>query len=600
MSAYVDVAPRRAAGPAPARHRTEPPRRPRRRRWVVPLVLLVVVLVWAGWLAVDAAKARRAMAGVAELVAVVRADVVAGDDAAVRDGVAEAQELADEAVAATRGPHWAAASVLPWVGPNVRAVRTAADVVDDLTAVLPELPDVAAAVDHSRLAPVDGRVDLAPLVAAAPRLATVEGEVRGAQDRLAAAASSDLWPVVARPLDRLRLAVDDVAMLTATASRVTRLAPPMLGADGPRRYLVLVQDSAQPRATGGAVRAVVVVRAEDGAVTVESAAPAPAEPGMLEGTGPAVEPTPAEVALFGDGRGGSVRDATFTPDFPRAAGRVAALWSPSEEALVDGVLAVDAGALARVLEVTGAVSLGDGTQVSATGAESWFATGGGAPDAAAADQRVAEAAAAVVGAVARGGWEPGLMVHALAAAARDGRLLLWSAHDDEQALLAGTVLAGELRGEAGRSPVVGVFLDVPEPSSLAQHLAVHVLAATTQCRPDGAREVLLDLSLSLDAPLAVTGQPAIAGVDPAAPDELQVGVVVSGPTGGRVEGVDVESLSDVVVAVQGDLPLVGAVARLDGGDPLTARYRVTIPGQEGPLVVRATPGVSVEVPARSC
>ena len=45
----------------------------------------------------------------------------------------------------------------------------------------------------------------------------------------------------------------------------------------------------------------------------------------------------------------------------------------------------------------------------------------------------------------------------LAAAAREGRLLLWSAHQGEAHLLEGTVLDGGLRGVNGSRPVVGVF-----------------------------------------------------------------------------------------------------------------------------------------------
>ncbi len=42
-----------------------------------------------------------------------------------------------------------------------------------------------------------------------------------------------------------------VSLTTATAARAVRLLPPMLGADGPREYLLLVQNNAEQRATGG-------------------------------------------------------------------------------------------------------------------------------------------------------------------------------------------------------------------------------------------------------------------------------------------------------------------------------------------------------------
>ena len=213
------------------------------------------------WLAYDAAAARAELLTAAELVVGMQEQVVAGDRAGAEGALADVRRHADAAFEATHGPHWSAAAVVPWVGRNVRAVQAASEVVDALaTEVLPSLIDVAQTVEPAALAPVDGRVDMAPLEAAAPVVVAAAESVAAGQARLDGFEPGSLWPAVAGPLAELREQLDEVAMITATASRAVRLLPPMLGADGPRTYLVLVQNPAEPRATGG-VPALIVVRA---------------------------------------------------------------------------------------------------------------------------------------------------------------------------------------------------------------------------------------------------------------------------------------------------------------------------------------------------
>ncbi len=56
--------------------------------------------------------------------------------------------------------------------------------------------------------------------------------------------------------------------MTGTGASAARLLPPMLGADGPRDYLVVFQNLAEPRATGGMFGSFAVVHTDQGKVTV--------------------------------------------------------------------------------------------------------------------------------------------------------------------------------------------------------------------------------------------------------------------------------------------------------------------------------------------
>ena len=61
-------------------------------------------------------------------------------------------------------PVYRAASTLPFVGPNLDAIRQVTVTVDSLaTNVMPSLVDVARTLQPSALAPKDGAIDLAPI-----------------------------------------------------------------------------------------------------------------------------------------------------------------------------------------------------------------------------------------------------------------------------------------------------------------------------------------------------------------------------------------------------------------------------------------------------
>jgi hypothetical protein len=232
-------------------------------------VVAVLVLGAVAWLGSDALRARDAATAARTEVRTLQAQVLAGDAAGASATLVGLQANARTAYARTHGPLWSVVAAAQWVGGEVRAVRTVSGVVEDLAAhVLPSLMKVTTLVGPSSLAPVDGRVDLAPLVAAAPEVAGADAAMQGAEHRLDAIDTGSLVGPVAAPVVELRSQVRAVALTTATAARAVRLIPAMLGADGPRDYLVLVQNNAELRATRGIPGTVLHLRADAGTVSV--------------------------------------------------------------------------------------------------------------------------------------------------------------------------------------------------------------------------------------------------------------------------------------------------------------------------------------------
>ncbi|WP_456786830.1 DUF4012 domain-containing protein [Cellulomonas sp. P5_C5] len=553
----------------------------------------VTVLGLGGWLAVDAVQAADALQAAKGDVQQLQAEVTAGDRAAADASLVRLQSNAARAARATTGPAWSVAGVLPWVGVNSRAVQSVADAVDDLAQdALPALMEATSMVDPSALAPVDGRIDIAPLAAAAPAVVAADHAVRGATDQLDAIDTSTLLGVVAQPVELLRDQLADVASTTATAARAAQLVPAMLGADGPRDYLVLVQNNAEQRATGGMPGSVLHLRTDNGAVQVVDARAAGSLSGLAE---PVLPLSEAEGAVYGPELGTDMRDVNFTPDFPRSGALAKGIWEAEVGGHIDGVLSVDPGALALMLSATGPVTLSDGSTLSGEDAVATLLNTVylDKPDPADQDAYFADAAQAAFGALVSGQGSPTAVMDALAEAARQGRLLVWSADEGEQERLRGTVLSGELRGVDGDSPVIGVYLNDGTQAKLGYYLDLDVAAEATECRPDGSQVVHLSVSLTSTAPADAATLPAyLVGLDDLVPlGDIRTNVMIYAPFAGAFSGVRVNSETQGLFSqVHDGLALGARTFTLKPGESATLEMEITTGmRQPGSVHIRSTP-----------
>ncbi|MHB8185488.1 MAG: DUF4012 domain-containing protein [Dermatophilaceae bacterium] len=417
-------------------------------------------------------------------------------------------------------------------------------------------------------------------------------EVQFAVRRIAAIDPGGLLAAVAAPLADLRTQVGEVALTTATADRAVRLLPPMLGANGPRQYLLLVQNNAEQRATGGIPGSVILLRAVDGAVQVVEQRAGNTLGGL---TNPVLPLTAQEHALFGDDLGRTMLDVTFTPDFPRSGQLARAIWRQQVGGDVDGVLSIDPGALANVLGATGPVTLPTGQQLTSKNAVQLLLNTVylQIADPKAQDAFFAAASASVFHAIISGQGKPAAMVDALAQAAREGRLMVWSAHKDEQALLSGTVLSGALVGVQGDSPQIGVYLNDGSAAKIGYYLRTDVVATATQCRPDGSQEVTVRVTLTSTAPAnAAHLPPYLTGGGNVVPKgEVRTNVLLYAPAGGQIDSVRVVGAEQGVFSQTHDgLAVVGKTVQLKPGQSVTLDYDIrTGSGQPGPPVLRVTP-----------
>ncbi|WHP18995.1 DUF4012 domain-containing protein [Cellulomonas sp. ES6] len=497
----------------------------RRRVLLAAAVLLTAVLLVGGWLAYRAWQAADAARDLQAAASGAGEEVARLDVAALRHRLDAVQDAAARVHAAGQDPVWRVAEHLPVVGDDLAAVSAigraadalAGDAAPDLLDALDSLaePSGGAGASAGGGTVPDGWVDLQALADAAPALDRAAATVERLRTDLGAVDPDGLVGPLAGPVAGLRDAVDRAAGPLQTVRELAPVLPGLLGADGPRTYLLLSLNPAELRAQGGIVGAVSVLQARDGAVGLVGQRSTADLPELAESALPLSD---AELALFGDRLGRWVQDTVLTPDFPRAAEAASAFWTASTGQRVDGVLATDPVVVADLLGATGRTVSADGTELGGDDLlrgllrDAYLAYG----DPKAGDAFYAQVAAEAFGVLRDAAADPataGAAVQVAADAVEQRRVAVWSADPVEQAGIAASVLGGAFltgdpptpTGTAGQA--VGVFLDDATAGKLDVDLDAQVAVTLTGCgSPDV--QARIDLTLGYRPPADVATFPA--------------------------------------------------------------------------------------------
>ncbi|MFI5906110.1 DUF4012 domain-containing protein [Dactylosporangium sp. NPDC051541] len=525
--------------------------RTRRRRLVAVAVVLVVILAGFGLrLATVGADAAGHLQRAATLVSQLEAQLGAGDLAAARVTAADLRQQTGAAKRSAHGPSWWLGSRVPVAGDDLAAVGAVADAVDALAAqVVPPLLDAADGMTDAMGGAADAKpADLQSVARAAPRIAAAAAVARAAQQRLAKLDRSGLTGRVRTALNQVDAGLDRVVPMLDPAAQAAKLLPALLGSGGPRTYLVLFQNLAEVRATGGMPGAFAVVQADHGKISLVEQGTAAKT--LRDFDTPVLPLDEDQEDLFTNRLGTYPADVNLTPDFPTAAALIRQMYQQRSGRAVDGVLATDPVALAYLLSATGPVSLPAGSPLGGqlTGATAVrqllsevYLKIAAEPDQ---DAYFAGAAKAVLDKLMGGVPVSRSLVQALARATDERRLLAWSAHPDEQAEIARTPFAGTLPERDGDRPTVGVFLNDGTGAKLGYYLTRSVRLDTGRCLDNGARPLRLTVTLGSNAPKS--GLPrSVLGLSLAGEGVIRTNVLVYAPTGGspiaaRQDGADVD------------------------------------------------------------
>lgn len=564
-------------------------RRVRIRR-ILLLVAVVVVLAaaWVGW---RAWQVNRDLNEAVDAVDDLRTSAEAGDTDGMQDAIdrlADASEAADDR---TSGPTWSLLGRLPALGDDAQGVELVSSVVHDLAVDGAEpLVEVSQTLDE--LLPRDGQVSIDGVTALQAPVAQAEQALADAETALAAQDPRDF---VMRLRDRYReLAgtVRDTHAAMSSASTALQVLPTMLGGDDPRNYLLVFQNNAEIRATGGLPGAVILVRADQGRIELADQVAG----NTLSAPRSILPLSAAEKTLFGDFLGRFFINANVTPDFPRTAELMRAWWESEYPQEIDGVLSIDPVALSFILAVTGPVDAG-GVSLTADNVvdELLHQVYLRYEDPAEQDAFFQDVARTTFERVLAGAPDPQALVRAFARGADQARLYVHSFDEDEQSVLDGTAVAGELVTDPASDPQVTVALNDSTQAKMSYFLRYDVDVEATSCA-EGVQTYTGSAVLRSEAPAdAATLPDYVTGADSAGadPGSQFLNMQIFAPAGGSLDGlrVNAQKIPPAVVDFDGR-PADYVQIQLDPGQTVRVSWRMTSgAGQTGATEVAVTPGI---------
>lgn len=457
-------------------------------RWVWLAVTLVIV-VFVALLAWDAVQLRESSQALKVHAAAAQQAVTDRDADALAEEVVALQIAADEFAGATTGPHWWVANHIPWLKNQTLPLTQAGESVQHVAeGALAPIAQMGTLDALEVPAIVDGRIDPYVLEPYRDTLAEAAGVMNHEVDALAAVEVTSAVELVRQPFLELRAELEGLAQTIQGGHVAAEVLPTMLGAEGERTYLVMVQNNAEPRTTGGIAGAVLKVTVNDGNIELEQFATAGE---MVTMDGVDFDLTEDELNNFTGRMIKYPQDVNFTPEFPRAAQIMRQFWLEEFGETADGVLSLDPVALGYMLaempptDIDGVTVTGDNlSQVMLN--ESYFIF----PEPADQDVFFALAAGTLFEQLLNAG------PNAIAGTERaieERRFLAWSSIAEEQELLQTTQVAGAFLQHTN---TLGLFINDGSGSKIGYYIDADTEVTDHLCTDGSVRSQTVTMTLT--------------------------------------------------------------------------------------------------------
>lgn len=408
----------------------------------------LLVAASGAWLFVRANEARAVVAQMQADAHLFQQQLHAYDLAAAGPTLGRLRTQSTRARDLTGDPVWWVAAHVPVAGQDIRAARDISAALADITTATRPLETAFPLLDEDSPTRRGGRIDVDALSTVAETLPAVSDAVTRADGSVHALDADALSPGVAggvRTLQKnLRALRDPISGLAPSL----RIVPDMLGVDGPRTWMVLLQQGAEARGTGGLVGAFAVVRADDGRMDLVGAA----QRSVLERRGdvPSKVVPPEIRDLWG-------KDLTewaglnLSPHFPWTGELVSAGWTQGRNGRpLDYVTGIDQGSVSALLAGTGPVTV-RGITVTPENASQFLSRDiySHFPDPHDVDAVTAELVQQVFQRLAAGRLNLAALVSSMAEPVRERRLLVWSSDPEEQARIEKLTIGGAIPDKPG-------------------------------------------------------------------------------------------------------------------------------------------------------
>ena len=567
-----------------------------RRILIVVLIILLMLAAIAGVFAFSALKVKSELQQAADGAKHLQSVIADADQSKMEKRVGEFSAHIDKAYRQTSSPIWSVATRLPYVGGDISAVRDTVGALEDISSqALPQLVQASGSINLNKIQVKNGTIGISGLENAQKPLNVADDVIDDAVREV----KSVRQPKIRQVADAIDAAKASCAKLGNTVhgmSALAQLLPGMLGTDShandaPRNYLILAQTNAEARPSGGLTGSLGVITVQGGHLSLQPFVSDMEIPNTGE---PVVELTAEERLLFTDKLGTDIRDVNFTPDFPRTGEIVRAMWAKQYGVQVDGVIAIDPLFLQNMLAVTGGVTMPDGSVLDGeTTAQTLLNTVYAKMTPEETDKYFADAAQAAFNHITQNADNPKAYIGALSQSVKQGHLLVWSAHEDEQDLIAEYDISGRLVTE-GAKPQVGVYISDETQSKMDWYLHREVTTEFQKVAANGANQYTVHIKMKnlmtaeelATAPNYVTG-----GTDETEPGDIRTALFLYAPANGRLVDWKFQNQNDYQgVTVHDGLTLAVGKVTLKPGE----EYEITLHVQSAPnakeaLTVRQTP-----------
>lgn len=497
----------------------------------------------------------------------------------IREHTAAAKAAADT-------PLWVLASSVPGLGQNFAAVAEVARSGDDVAKLgLVPLVKVFDDLDWTSLLPGDSATDLTQLRAAAPSVSSAAQAVKLSSERLNGIDTNNLLPQVAEPLSQAREQLGDVTGALNAAADAAGLAPAMLGADAPRNFLLMIQNNAESRASGGIPGALAELTFENGHTKLGLQSSA-TELGSMS---PTLEIDNQQQQIYTSRPGKYMQDVNLTPDFPTAASLAKAMWEKKTGRHVDGVISIDPVVLGYILQATGPVSINgpELAAVEAAGLPTELTGSNVVPTLLSdvyakiqqpklQDSYFSGVAKEVFAALSSGKGEAKGLITGITRGTEEGRVLVWSANSSEQSVISKYPLSGSIAGPSVSPAQFGIYFNDGTGAKMDYYVK-RTVQLVKECPAEGYEQTTVRVkSTNTAPPNAATSLPAYvtgAGAFGVAPGTVQTNIVAYGPAQANVESATVDGQrTPFAPYLHGNRP-VGVIAQqLAPGESKTVEF----------------------------
>lgn len=494
------------------------------------------------------------------------------------------------------GPLWNVASALPVLGDDIRAARGVVEQADNLmqNALMP----VAQSLQGVSLSTLlqDGTVDVQTLESVSAALSQAQPVVEQASSAIDALPQAHIGKV-RDAVDKVRGPIASAAETLKGFNEIAPVLPQMLGASGTRNYLLVAQNLAELRSTGGLPGSMGVLTIDNGHISLNEFVPATSldnEDGGHYGI------TDEEMAIWGknDRLGKHICDTNLIPDFARDSQIWSEWWQDKKGSSVDGVIAIDPVLLQKLLALTGGIEVNGHTIDGTNAAKALLNDAYNEMPVEQTDQFFSDVAGQafehVMGSLGNVGVTD--LMQTLGDAVGEQHLFAWMANADEQALVEKAGAAGTLVNDAA-NPQLGVFISDDTYSKKSWFFSTDTQVGSGVTNADGTVTYHMTTTLSnhLTADEAASSASYITGynIDRRDNTDMVMWLYLVAPAGGSISNVSQEG-GDIALQDFTELPYNGfnvtfANPRIDGGETMTVSYDVTCAAGSAPMTLRTTP-----------